>query len=72
VRRHIFINLGQSQFFEITTLDDTYRRFPCSRSAIGAEGSWMVSHAFGTLTSRIALRVTFFKVDLEPRVATSL
>ena len=32
----------------------------------------MVLHAFGTSTSRIALRVTFFKFDLEPNVATSL
>lgn len=33
----------------------------------------MVSHAFGTSTLRMALRVTFFEVvDLEPRVATNL
>jgi hypothetical protein len=51
---------------------NTYRRLPCRRKAIGAEGSWMVLHASGTFTSRIALRVTFFKVDFEPSVATSL
>ena len=32
----------------------------------------MVSHAFCTSTSRMALRETFLRVDLEPRVATSL
>lgn len=32
----------------------------------------IVSHAFATLTSRMALRETFLRLDLEPRVATSL
>lgn len=32
----------------------------------------MVSHALATSTSRMALRETFLRVDLEPSVATSL
>lgn len=32
----------------------------------------IVSHAFGTSTSRMALRFTFLAADFEPRVATSL
>ena len=32
----------------------------------------MVSHAFWTSTSRMALRETFFRADLVPSVATSL
>ena len=32
----------------------------------------MVAHAFATSTSRMALRETFFNVDLDPSVATSL
>jgi hypothetical protein len=34
--------------------------------------SVMVLHAFGRSTSRMARRVTFFRLDLAPRVATSL
>lgn len=32
----------------------------------------MTSHVLGTLTSRMALRLTFFKFDREPKVATNL
>ena len=39
---------------------------------LGAAGSMMVSHVLTTSTSRIALRETFFRVDFEPSVATSL
>jgi hypothetical protein len=39
---------------------------------MGAAGSMMVSHVFTTSTSRMALRETFFRVDFEPSVATSL
>lgn len=50
----------------------TYSRLLDSLSAIGATGSMMVSHVAATSTSRMALRETFFRFDLEPRVATSL
>lgn len=50
----------------------THNRFPCRRRARGATGSTMVWHAFGTSTSRICLRLMRFRLDLEPRVATSL
>ena len=50
----------------------THSRLLCSLNAIGASGSMMVSHAFLTLTSRIALRVTFLVLDFAPKVATSL
>ena len=49
----------------------TYSRLLCSLNAIGASGLSIVSHAFCTSTSRMALRETFLSVDLEPRVATS-
>jgi hypothetical protein len=39
---------------------------------MGAAGSMMVSHVLTTSTSRMALRETFFSVDFEPSVATSL
>jgi hypothetical protein len=39
---------------------------------MGAAGSMMVSHVLTTSTSRMALRETFFNVDFEPSVATSL
>lgn len=39
---------------------------------MGTSGSVMVSHALGRLTSRIARRVTFFRLDFAPSVATSL
>jgi hypothetical protein len=48
------------------------RRLAWSRRANGVVGSVMVLHALGTSTSRIALRVTLFRLDLEPSVATSL
>ena len=32
----------------------------------------MTLHVLGTSTSRIAFRLTFFKADFEPSVATSL
>jgi hypothetical protein len=48
------------------------RRLAWSRRASGVVGSVMVLHAFGTSTSRIARRVTFFRLDLDPSVATSL
>ena len=32
----------------------------------------MISHVFLTSTSSIALRLTFLRIDLEPKVATSL
>ncbi len=38
---------------------------------MGASGRSIVSHAFCTSTSRMALRETCLCVDLEPRVATS-
>lgn len=50
----------------------TYSRLLCSLSAIGASGVAIVSHAFCTSTSRMALRETFFSEDFEPSVATSL
>jgi len=50
----------------------TDSRLLCSLNAIGASGSMMIWHVFGTLTSRIAFRLILFEVDLEPSVATSL
>ena len=50
----------------------SYRRLLDRRSDMGAAGSMMVSHVFTTSTSRMALRETFFRVDFEPSVATSL
>lgn len=50
----------------------THSKLLCNLSAIGASGSIIVSHAFLTLTSKIALRVTFFVLDFAPRVATNL
>jgi hypothetical protein len=38
---------------------------------MGASGVMTVSQAFSTSTSRMALRETFLRVDLEPSVATS-
>lgn len=49
-----------------------HSRLLCNLKAIGAAGVMIVSHAFCTSTSRIALRETFLSEDLEPRVATSL
>lgn len=39
---------------------------------MGASGWVMVWHAFGISTSKMALRLIFFRFDLEPNVATSL
>ena len=39
---------------------------------MGASGSVTVWHALGMSTSSIALRLIFLRLDLEPRVATSL
>lgn len=39
---------------------------------MGATGSMMARHAFCTSTSRMALRLIFLKLELAPRVATSL
>lgn len=50
----------------------THSRLLCSLNAIGASGSMIIWHVFGTLTSRIAFRLIRFDVDLEPSVATSL
>jgi hypothetical protein len=50
----------------------SYRRLLDRRRDMGAAGSIMVSHVLTTSTSRIALRETFFRVDFEPSVATSL
>jgi hypothetical protein len=49
-----------------------HRRLLCSLSAIGASGVMIMSQVFGTSTSRIALRFTLLRIDLEPNVATSL
>ncbi len=48
------------------------RRLLESRKAIGTTGSMMVSQAFLTSTSMIALREMRLVVDFEPSVATSL
>lgn len=50
----------------------TYSRFDCNRSARGASGATIVSQAFATSTSRMALRETFLRADFCPKVATSL
>ena len=57
---------------EATQGNASYSRLLDRRSDIGAAGSMMVSHVFTTSTSRMALRETFFRVDFEPSVATSL
>lgn len=49
----------------------THSKLLCSLNAMGASGVTIVSHAFCTSTSRMALRETRFSVDLEPSVATS-
>lgn len=52
---------------------DAYKRLLCNLNAIGTDGDRMVLHASGILTSRMAFLLTFLlRVDLEPRVATSL
>jgi hypothetical protein len=53
-------------------LEATYNKLPWRRNAMGAAGSMMVRHAFGTSTLLMALRVTFLRFDFDPRVATSL
>ena len=50
----------------------THSKLACKRRARGVSGLVIVSQALGMSTSRMALRVTFFRLDLEPRVATSL
>lgn len=50
---------------------DTHSKLLCNLSAIGASGVTIVSHAFCTSTSRMALRDTRLSVDFEPSVATS-
>jgi len=42
------------------------------RKAMGTPGSMICSQAFSMSTLRMSLRLTFFKLDLDPRVATSL
>ena len=39
---------------------------------MGASGLMMTLQVLGTSTSRIALRLTFFRFDFDPKVATSL
>lgn len=56
----------------IPPLDKTYSRPLCRRNARGASGLSIVSHAFGTLTPKISLRLTLRSVDFSPNVAASL
>ena len=39
---------------------------------MGTSGVMIISHVFGTSTSRMAFRLTLLRFDLDPKVATSL